>query len=289
MNVRNAAFVSLLPMLGVNAHGTIFRGTGFGTYYYDVEQVDACGTSFVAQNSGSLECSPQTALSLDQVNSNYVVAMNHSQLVSDMVKFCGKKVVVTVNGRQSDLPLFIGDGCQRCGDGSPSSNVWDPVGAPGLDFSYSTLKELYGEAACADGHVPISWEIVDDTIYDFSNGASSIRSTVAASNAQSASSAAFTMSISLPETVSSQTLHVSNAPQSKSFNASASEACKSTTSRNLNGPCPTGAWQCNGITLEQCLTDTWTPRITCGAGMACQGGSYPYCIASQSPPSYERR
>lgn len=194
-----AAVTSLCSLLGANAQGAIFSGTGFGTYYYDVEHVVACNTSFLTQNSGNLECSPETALSLDQVNSNYVVAMNHSQLVSGMTKFCGKRVIVTINGRQSDLPLFVGDGCQRCAGGSSSNNIWDPVQAPGLDFSYSTLKELYGDAACTDGHVPISWEIVDDTIYHFSDGASSM----AAGMAHSASPTDFTTSNSHSGTASS--------------------------------------------------------------------------------------
>jgi hypothetical protein len=177
--VHFAVVTSLCFLLRANAQGTIFSGTGFGTYYYDVEHVVACNTSFLAQNSGNLECSSETALSLDQVNSNYVVAMNHSQLVSDMTKFCGKRIIVTINGRQSDLPFFVGDGCQRCAGGSSSDTTWSPVQAPGLDFSYSALKELYGDAACTDGHVPISWEIVDDTIYDFSDGANAMSAGIA--------------------------------------------------------------------------------------------------------------
>lgn len=276
--VRFAAVTSLCFLLGANAQGTIFSGTGFGTYYYDVEHVVACNISFLAQNSGNLECSSETALSLDQVNSNYVVAMNHSQLVSDMTKFCGKRIIVTINGRQSDLPLFVGDGCQRCAGGSSSDSIWDPVQAPGLDFSYSALKELYGDAACTDGHVPISWEIVDDTIYDFSEGAGSM----APRMTHSASPTEFTVSNSHSETVSSMVLDVNGAAQSTSINPSTIEKLANAASDEISGPCPTGAWQCNGSILEQCLTKTWTPRITCGAGTMCQGGTDPYCIESST-------
>lgn len=135
MIVRVSALAGLIYMVGISAHGPIFSGTGFGAYYYDVKHVDACGTSFAAQSRGPLECESETALSLDQVNSNYVVAMNHSQLILDMAKYCGKRVVVTVNGKRSDLPLFIGDGCQRCAGGSPSSDIWNSVGAPGVQSS----------------------------------------------------------------------------------------------------------------------------------------------------------
>ncbi|KAJ5120359.1 uncharacterized protein N7515_009747 [Penicillium bovifimosum] len=175
----------------------MFRGTGFGTYYYDVRQVEACDTSFVAQNLGPLECSSQNALSLNHVNSNYVVAMNHSQLKLDMSKYCGKRVIVTVNGEQSNLPLFIGDGCQRCAGGSASSDVWNAVAAPGLDFSYSVLEELSGGAACADGHIQIAWEIVDDTIYNFSDGVNFETAPAEASEERTTSSAALVMSTSL--------------------------------------------------------------------------------------------
>lgn len=75
-------------------------------------------------------------------------------------------MIVSINGVSSSLPLFIGDGCQRYGTGSSSSNVWNPNGAPGLDFSYSVLSELSANA-CIDGRIPISWKIVDDTLYNF--------------------------------------------------------------------------------------------------------------------------
>lgn len=146
---------------------TVFKGEGFGTYYYDMEQVQTCGTDFEYQNMGVVRCSPQVGQTLDAINSNYIVAMNNTQLGEDLDKYCGKKVVVTIDGKTSDLPLFIGDGCQRCGTGSPDSTTWEATGAPGLDFSYSVLNELSGGAACNDGHAAISWEITDETIHEF--------------------------------------------------------------------------------------------------------------------------
>ncbi|KAH8700966.1 hypothetical protein BGW36DRAFT_261986, partial [Talaromyces proteolyticus] len=162
-----AAAGGLFLAAGTSGQSTIASGEGFGTYYYDIQQVDACGTSFEYQNQGGVMCNSQSLLSLDQMNTNYVVAMNNSDIRADPSKYCGKKVVVTVNGQQSDMPLFIGDGCQRCATGSASSDTWDAQGAPGLDFSYSVLNELSGGSACDDGHVAISWEILDETIYDF--------------------------------------------------------------------------------------------------------------------------
>ncbi|TFA98342.1 hypothetical protein CCMA1212_009896 [Trichoderma ghanense] len=152
------------------AQAVIDSGTGFGTYYYDVEQVEACGTSFANQNLGFVECNFSTGLSLDEIDSNYIVAMNHTQIAGNLAEYCGKRVVVTVNGVKSDLPLFIGDGCQRCGTGSRTNTVWNPNGAPGLDFSYTVLSELNNNA-CFAGHIDISWDIVDETLYNFDTNA----------------------------------------------------------------------------------------------------------------------
>jgi hypothetical protein len=167
MKAQFFAAAGLLLATQASAQSTIFSGSGFGTYYYDMEQVKACGTDFEYQNMGVVECSPQAGLTLDDINSNYIVAMNNTQLSADMSKYCGKKVIVSVNGEASDLPLFIGDGCQRCGTGSATDTTWDAQGAPGLDFSYSVLNELTGGAACDDGHAAITWEIVDETIHQF--------------------------------------------------------------------------------------------------------------------------
>ena len=92
-------------------------------------QLQACGNNFTLQNKGFAECSPSIVMSLDEINSEYLVTMNHSQLIGDMAMYCGERVIVSINGVPSILPLFIGDGCQCCGTGSPSSTIWGPNGA----------------------------------------------------------------------------------------------------------------------------------------------------------------
>ncbi|CEJ95200.1 hypothetical protein VHEMI10695 [[Torrubiella] hemipterigena] len=83
--------------------------------------------------------------------------------------YCGKSVIVTVNGQESATPFFIGDGCERCAHGS--DNVCEPNGAAGLDFSYSALSDLSSESqACLDGHIEISYEIINETVYSFETG-----------------------------------------------------------------------------------------------------------------------
>lgn len=242
----------LLFILSASAQSVIFSGQGFGTYYYDIEQIDACGTTFEYQNQGGVMCSSETLLSLNQMETNYVVAMNNTQLGADPSKYCGKKVVVSVNGQQCNLPLFIGDGCQRCGNGSSTSATWNAEGAPGLDFSYSILDRLSGGSSCHDGHISISWEIVDETMYKFGGSSSGFASGSRSSNSGSARAQPV-------------------APTTMVTSASNAQSTVSSTS------CSDNVWQCNDDVIEQCIGSAWAPRFTCAAGAGCQGGSNPYC------------
>jgi hypothetical protein len=206
MMFQSTIAAGLLFTLGASAQSVIYSGQGFGTYYYDIEQVDACGTTFEYQNEGGVMCSSDTLLSLDQMNTDYVVAMNNTQIGADPSLYCGKRVVVSVNGQQSDLPLIIGDGCQRCGTGSSSSDTWNPEGAPGLDFSYTVLNELSRGNACNDGHIAISWEILDETVYNFDGSSSGFVSLSASSNydAAAVTSSALTTMVTSASTAYSQ-------------------------------------------------------------------------------------
>ena len=102
----------------------------------------------------------------------YLVAMNNTLLHTNLSLYCGKKVVVSVNGKPSILPLFIGDGCGRCSMGPLTSRTWNSNAAPGIDLSHEVLQALSGEA-CHSGQVEISWEIFDEHVYEFDAGTSS--------------------------------------------------------------------------------------------------------------------
>ncbi|KAF4766276.1 hypothetical protein HAV15_010647 [Penicillium sp. str.  len=261
MRLQSTAAVSLLFTVGTSARSIIHSGQGFGTYYYDIGQVDHCGTTFEYQNKGGVMCNSAALLSLDQMNTNYVVAMNNTQLGTAPSVYCGKRVVVSVNGQQSDLQLFIGDGCQRCGVGSSLSDIWDAEGAPGLDFSYTVLNELSGGNACKAGHVAISWEILDETIHSFHGSSSSFDSLSEPKSPNAAAAKSFAQCPDQTETPATMTVGTS-ATQDTPFSIACSE----------------NAWQCNGAVLEQCISTIWTPRVTCTAGYNCQGGSNPYCV-----------
>ncbi|KAL7902894.1 hypothetical protein HDV63DRAFT_362565 [Trichoderma sp. SZMC 28014] len=151
------------------ASSVIYSGNGFGTYYYDVQQPESCGQDLSVANTGNVECSQFTALNLNEIDSNNLVAMNHTLIASNLAQYCGRQVVVSVNGVASSTPFFIGDGCERCGTGS-STGPWNPSGAPGLDFSFSALSALNGQA-CNQGHIDISWQVLDTTLYNFDSNA----------------------------------------------------------------------------------------------------------------------
>lgn len=241
MKAQIIAAAGLLFSSRAYAQQSLNEGSGFGTYYYDIEQVETCGTSFSAQNQGGVMCSHITSLPLTEMNSNYVVAMNNTLLRGDMAKYCGKKVVVSVNGVASALPLFIGDGCERCGTGPSTSDTWESTGAPGLDFSYSVLNELSG-SACADGHIDITWEIVDETLYNFdtdgsgtaqgpaSGSSSSGSSSSAAADVETTADASTSSSASQESTSASQETTSASQESTSASQESASSASTSASS-----------------------------------------------------------
>lgn len=160
-----AALLFALPGL---SQSVIYAGTGFGTYYYDLEATEACDYDFQPIDAANVECSYYTGLSLDDIGSSYLVAMNTTQLNQDMSLYCGKQVNVYVNGELSPYQFFVGDGCLRCALGGDTNYNWNSYGAPGLDFSYTALSQLSSDA-CADGYIDITWEIVDTVVYPFSD------------------------------------------------------------------------------------------------------------------------
>jgi hypothetical protein len=160
---------SLALFAKLAASSVIYSGSGYGTYYYDIQHPESCGQDLSVANTGNVECSQFIALNLNEINSNNLVAMNHSLIASNLAQYCGRQVVVSVNGVASSTPFFIGDGCERCGTGS-STGPWNPSGAPGLDFSFSALSALNGNA-CNAGYIDISWQVLDTTLYNFDSNA----------------------------------------------------------------------------------------------------------------------
>ncbi|CAG8285738.1 unnamed protein product [Penicillium salamii] len=237
----------LLSVIGASTQSVIYSGQGFATEYYDVKDPHVCGWSYDSMNQGNVACNPTIGLSLEKIDSNHLVAMNNTLLHTDLSLYCGKKVVVSVNGKPSSLPLFIGDGCGRCSSGPSTSRTWNPSAAPGIDLSHEVLQELSRDA-CHAGHVEISWEVFDEQVYEF--------------DALTSSTAEVTIALPSP------------ASEAQTWMATGSFASYT------RGPCMTcvdNAWKCDGNVLEQCIGNTWTPRVTCAVGTSCQGGSNPYC------------
>lgn len=167
MKGQITASLGLFAKLALSS--VIYSGNGFGTYYYDVQHSESCDQDLSVANTGNVECSQFIALNLNEINSNNLVAMNHSLIASNLAQYCGRQVVVSVNGVASSTPFFIGDGCERCGTGS-ATGPWNPNGAPGLDFSFSALSALNSNA-CSQGHINLSWQVLDTTLYNFDSNA----------------------------------------------------------------------------------------------------------------------
>lgn len=237
----------LFFIISASAQSVINSGQGFATEYYDIKDPHVCGWSYDTGNQGNVACNPLYGLSLNKINSNYLVAMNNTLLHTNLSLYCGKKVVVSFNGKPSSLPLFIGDGCERCSMGSSVSRIWNPTAAPGIDLSHEVLQALSGDA-CHAGHVEISWEVFDEQVYEFDAGTSN--------------------------NVEIATAQLSPSSGTPTWMAAGSSASYTP------GPCITcveNEWKCGGNMLEQCIGSTWTPRVTCAVSTSCQGGSNPYC------------
>ncbi|OBT61271.1 hypothetical protein VE03_09389 [Pseudogymnoascus sp. 23342-1-I1] len=254
MKAQIIAAAGLLFSSRAYAQQSINEGSGFGTYYYDVEEVESCGTSFSAQNQGGVMCSHITSLPLTEINSNYVVAMNNTLLGGDMAKYCGKKVVVSVNGVASDLPLFIGDGCERCGTGASTSDTWEATGAPGLDFSYSVLNDLSG-SACADGHIDITWEIVDETLYNFDTDGSGTTQGPASGSSSSGSSSSAAAKVATTADTSASSSASQESTSATQESASAAQESTSTSEESASSA-QTSASSASQATVAQATAPT---------------------------------
>ena len=141
----------------------LYSGTAGGTYYYDVRTSCPQDTSGYPENNGYPSCTSWTPganqLTIAQVNSNNIIAIDNSVLSSNRAKYCGKKVVVTYNGRQIAAPdggdFFVWDGCAAC------------VGGGRIDFSVSGLRNVNSNG-CTLGVVPgVSFSVVDQVVKTF--------------------------------------------------------------------------------------------------------------------------
>jgi hypothetical protein len=96
----------------------------------------------------------------------------------------------------------------------------------------------------ADGHIDISWEIVDETLYNFDSTSSGLaQSPILGPDLSSqASSPTTTSTPSTPVTSIVAIPTKTTGTFTQYFDAT---------------------WQCNGKVLEQCYNEVWNPRTTC--------------------------
>ena len=148
----------------VLAENTLLTGAGDATFYYDIHGGGTCGPangiSSYPETSGYAMCEwyNPNPKELKSYNTNNIVAMPNHLLNGNLDKFCGKKVVVTIDGHErDDLNLVIWDGCEAC-------NAND-----GLDFSSSIFGNLFGAKRCGEGRIKgeLKWKIVDHQVMPF--------------------------------------------------------------------------------------------------------------------------
>ncbi|PMB65583.1 hypothetical protein BM221_008944 [Beauveria bassiana] len=103
--------VTAAAIAGASAPHVILHGKGFGTYYYDVQQPQTCGTDLSLQNQGRVMCNFNSALSLNDIITNNLVAMSnlspHRIEVQPLRNLAHRRIVVRrfVEGKVSDLVL----------------------------------------------------------------------------------------------------------------------------------------------------------------------------------------
>lgn len=142
---------SHLKMLNYESN-VLFRGEGFATWYYDLSNggLGPCGIQ-APENLGVPNCS-SAGLTLSEIGSSNIVAMNRTLLQSDLSHWCGKEVSIFVNGQKvPNMNLFIGDSCFRCASESA------------IDLSATALTKISPDG-CQDGKLNVTWEIYNKTI-----------------------------------------------------------------------------------------------------------------------------
>jgi len=163
-----ASLIALAVLfMAVQAFGAhvLYQGRGDATFYYDITGVGPCGPangirSPFPENQGYAMCewtSPNPKR-LIQYGTNNIVAIPNQLLRPNIRKFCGKRVIVSVNGKErSDLRLVVWDGCEACN------------GNGGLDFSSTIFAKLFGQNRCAAGRIKgeITYKIVDEQVIPF--------------------------------------------------------------------------------------------------------------------------
>ncbi|KAG2428341.1 hypothetical protein HXX76_010487 [Chlamydomonas incerta] len=154
---------------GGGAGAVLASGTSaLGTYYYDVRTKCPQDVAY-SENNGYPSCASWNQatgaqLTMKQLNTNNIIAIGQltgNPSPATRTKWCGKKVVISVNGQTITAPdggdWFVWDGCLQC----------SREGNNKLDFSVSGLTKI-NKAACTLGVVKgITYQILDVQIKKF--------------------------------------------------------------------------------------------------------------------------
>ncbi|KAJ3238602.1 hypothetical protein HDU81_007522 [Chytriomyces hyalinus] len=145
------------PASSSSSANVLIRGSGSGTYYFDVEGRTCNGEASYNENQAYTSCEPSAPpyTSLANRKNNNIVALALDQMNANKANLCGKRVIVKYNGRVVDATFVVWDSCAAC------------TGGVKLDFSVSALSAIE-PAACTLGNVGgIEWEVVDEQVIPY--------------------------------------------------------------------------------------------------------------------------
>ncbi|KAI8828229.1 hypothetical protein BJ741DRAFT_627107 [Chytriomyces cf. hyalinus JEL632] len=145
------------PASSSSSGNVLIRGSGSGTYFYDVEGRTCNGEAPYNENQAYTSCEPSAPpyTSLANRRNNNIVALALDQMNANKAGLCGKRVIVKYNGRVVDATFVVWDSCAAC------------TGGVKLDFSVSALSAIE-PAACTLGNVGgIEWEVVDEQVIPY--------------------------------------------------------------------------------------------------------------------------
>ncbi|TPX66765.1 hypothetical protein CcCBS67573_g07722 [Chytriomyces confervae] len=145
------------PASSSSSGNVLIRGSGSGTYFYDVEGRTCNGEGAYNENQAYTSCEPSAPpyTTLANRRNNNIVALALDQMNANKAGLCGKRVIVKYNGQVVDATFVVWDSCAAC------------TGGVKLDFSVSALSAIE-PAACTLGNVGgIEWEVVDEQVIPY--------------------------------------------------------------------------------------------------------------------------
>ncbi|KAJ3062588.1 hypothetical protein HDU98_001534, partial [Podochytrium sp. JEL0797] len=138
-----------------SSSNVLISGSGDGTYYFDITGAGCADQPYLAETlvtvaQGYTSCEKYNGMPLAARGDNNIVALAIDQMNGNKDTLCGKRVIVSYDGKVVPGTFVVWDSCVAC------------TGGVRLDFSLGALLEIEPNT-CHMGVVPgISWEVTDE-------------------------------------------------------------------------------------------------------------------------------